>query len=121
MAELYAYIHSMPKSETPQKKKWIKRFNRENGNGTPLLKHKKLNPTKKLDPTKKIDSTKKLKSSIGDVLKAGQNFLFGNSVSNNSIDISKSDREVNKTLFKDSDSLIDKNTSNFQVFDFHSH
>jgi hypothetical protein len=99
----------MPKSGTPQKKKWIKRFNRENGNGTPLLKHKKL------------DSTKKFKSSIGDVLKAGQNFLFGNSVANNSIDISKSDREVNKTLFKGSDSLIDENTSNFQVFDFHSY
>ncbi len=109
MAELYAYIHSMPKSGTPQKKKWIKRFNRENGNGTPLLKQKKL------------DSTKKFKSSIGDVLKAGQNFLFGNSVANNSTDISKSNREVNKTLFKDSDSLIDKNTSNFQVFDFHSY
>jgi len=80
----------MPSSGTPQKKKWIKRFNRENGNGTPLLKQKKL------------DSAKKLKSSIGDVLKAGQNFFFGNSVTNNPTDVTKSNK-LNKNLFKDSE------------------
>ena len=65
MAELYAYIQSMPKSGTPMKKKWIKRFNRENGRGTPLLKEKKVNSAKKMK--------------FGNVLKAGQQFLFGSS------------------------------------------
>lgn len=34
IAELYAHIQAMP--ETPQKKKLIKRFNRQNGLGTPM-------------------------------------------------------------------------------------
>ncbi|CAG2117696.1 unnamed protein product [Medioppia subpectinata] len=83
MAHLYAYIQSMPNSGTPQKKKWIKRFNRENGKGTPLLKQKKS------------DSSKKLKTSIGDVLKAGQHFLFGTP------DDTLRHNKINKNLFKD--------------------
>ena len=67
----------MPKSGTPMKKKWIKRFNRENGKGTPLLMKTKA------------ESNKKLK--IGDVLNVGQHS-----------DETPKQSKVNKTLFRDS-------------------
>ena len=76
----------MPKSA---EKKWIKRFNRENGKGTPLLMKTKA------------ESNKKLK--IGDVLKAGQHFLFGSS------DETSKQSKVNKTLFKDSPIICEDN------------
>ncbi|XP_054168497.1 rho GTPase-activating protein 19-like [Oppia nitens] len=83
VAQLYAYIQSMPNSGTPMKKKWIKRFNRENGKGTPLLKQKNFD-----------NSNKKLKTSIGSVLKAGQQFLFG---TNSDSEIAK--QKLSKNLF----------------------
>ena len=67
MAELYAYMQAMPKTATPMKKKWIKRFNKENGKGTPLLNNKDTVDSTK---TNLANSSKKLK--IGDMFRAGQ-------------------------------------------------